>query len=97
MMNPNVSIAVLFFSILALPLSGITIHVPGDYPTIQEGLNAAQTDDTVLVAPGTYVENIVWPSRDGIILISEEGADTTIIDGNGAGRVFNFPNFAFSR
>lgn len=96
-MRKRVCIAVFFSAVFALPLWGVTILVPGDYPTIQEGLNAAQTGDTVLVAPGTYVENIVWPSLDGIVLISEEGADTTIIDGNGSGRVITFPNFAFTQ
>ena len=35
-----------------------TIHVPGDQPTIQAGVNAASNGDIVLVAPGTYYENI---------------------------------------
>lgn len=32
--------------------------VPGDYPGIQEGINAAKNGDTVLVADGEYFENI---------------------------------------
>jgi hypothetical protein len=38
-----------------------TINVPSDYPTIQAALNTAVDGDTVLVAAGTYVENIIWP------------------------------------
>jgi hypothetical protein len=34
------------------------IHVPGDQPSIQAGINAATDGDTVLVADSTYYENI---------------------------------------
>jgi hypothetical protein len=34
------------------------IHVPGDQPTIQAGVNAAGIADTVLVDHGTYFENV---------------------------------------
>ena len=68
--------------------------MPGDYPTIQEGLNAASSGDTVLVAPGTYTENIVWPLVDGIRLFSELGADTTVVDGSSAGSVVYFSGMA---
>ncbi len=89
--------AILFFVLFVFPIYAITIHVPGDYPTIQQGLNAAQSGDTVLVAPGTYTENITWPSRDGVVLTSESGANTTIIDGGGAGTTVTFPSFSFTQ
>ncbi len=31
-----------------------TIHVPTDYPTIQQAVNAAQNGDTIIVHPGRY-------------------------------------------
>ena len=60
------------------------LHVPGDYPTIQAALVFALTGDTVLVDPGTYYEHIVWPATQGIYLVSEYGADSTIIDAVGS-------------
>jgi hypothetical protein len=38
--------------------TGQVIHVPGDQPTIQAGINTALGGDTVLVADGLYYENI---------------------------------------
>jgi hypothetical protein len=71
-----------------LAVAGATvIHVPGDSATIQRGLNGAIAGDTVLVAAGNYKERIVWPNRDGIILLSEAGAEGTEIFGNDSGRV----------
>lgn len=59
------------------------IHVPGDQPTIQAGIDAAVDGDIVLVAPGTYTENIVIDKA--IILRSEEGPHLTMVDANQAG------------
>jgi len=59
-----------------------TINVgPGQtYTTIQAGINAAENGDTVLVAPGTYNENIDFMGK-AITVTSSGGAASTIIDG----------------
>ncbi len=82
-------------SILVLVLSAIaysaTVHVPGDQPTIQSAVSFAQEGDTVLVAPGEYVENI-YAEAKGFALISEAGAATTTIrPANPAARTIYLP------
>ncbi len=58
------------------------VHPDSTQNCIQDCLDACASNDIVLVGPGTYVENIVWPSAQGIHLISELGPDVTIIDGD---------------
>ena len=43
---------------LSIFMSAQIIHVPGDQPTIQAGINTASDGDVVLVDTGTYFENI---------------------------------------
>ena len=66
-----------------------TIHVPADLPTIQQAIAAAAPGDTVLVAPGTYVENLTFLGK-AITVVSEGGPAVTVIDGNWAGPVVGF-------
>jgi predicted outer membrane repeat protein len=68
-----------------------TIFVPGDYDTIQEAINASSTGDTVSVAAGTYYENILFPgNKTNITLVSENGSESTVIDGGNNGSVITF-------
>ncbi|MGB2764155.1 MAG: LamG-like jellyroll fold domain-containing protein, partial [Candidatus Aminicenantaceae bacterium] len=62
------------------------INVPGDYTTIQGAINAANPGDTVIVAPGTYYENVYM--KDGVDLLGS-GAEVTTIDAGGKNDVVN--------
>jgi hypothetical protein len=66
-----------------------TLRVPLDYPTIQFAIDAAVNGDTVLVAPGRYVENINFLGK-AITVAGESGPETTLIDGNQGGPVVEF-------
>ncbi len=65
------------------PSLATIIHVPGDQPTIQAGINMSENGDTVLVAPGMYHEHVDFGGKV-LSLISESGTDQTVIDGSGA-------------
>lgn len=79
----------------------VSVASPGDgsswrsaFKFIQAGIDAAHEWDTVMVAPGIYLENIVLKGRN-IILRSTDPLDpevvaNTIIDGNQAGSVVTF-------
>ena len=82
-------ISIGFIFVLVSTAQGITIHVPAGQPTIQAGIDAAVDGDTVLVAPGTYVENIDFKGKV-IEVRSSDGADVTIIDGYQYGSVVIF-------
>ena len=86
----HVFISFAIFALLGLGTAAAdTISVPLDFPTIQEAIDSAVDGDTVLVAPGTYVENINFWGK-AITVTSEEGPEVTIVDGNQAGPVVTF-------
>jgi predicted outer membrane repeat protein len=68
---------------------GIILHVPTEQPTIQAAINAASSGDTVLIARGTYFENINFSGK-AITVTTEQGPTVTIIDGGSAGPVATF-------
>jgi len=75
-----------------------TINIPTDYTTIQEGIDASVDGDTVLVQPGTYVENINYNKNIVVGSLMLTTGDTsyisqTIIDGNQNGNVISISGY----
>ena len=74
------------------------INIPADYPTIQQGIDAGIGGDTVLVQPGTYVENINFNGHNivlGSLFLTtgdESYISSTVIDGDSSGTVVSFVN-----
>jgi parallel beta-helix repeat protein len=86
--------ALLLMLLNAAPLlAQKTIHVPGDASTIQGGIDLAKNSDTVLVAPGTYNENIDFKGKSITITsgaTSFASAAQTILNATGDGPAVTF-------
>ncbi len=85
--------AVLLLVLVPASFEAAVVRVPDDEPTIQEGVLAASEGDTVLVAADTYTgpmnRDIDFGGKN-IVLLSEEGAASTIINCEAAGRGLTF-------
>lgn len=82
-------------ALLPAALPGAILHVPAEYPTIQEAIDAADRFDEVVVEPGTYHEfNLSLRGKE----ITVRGTDptdpavvaATVVDAEGRGRVLHF-------
>ena len=64
------------------------IHVPDDYRTIQEAIDAAKDTDVIRISEGTYYESIDLKDKDILVRSTDPNdynvVERTIIDGNGA-------------
>jgi len=91
----------LFSGLILFVLSGslsqaIVRHVPGDYPSIQQGISACVDGDTLIVAPGVYYETINFSGRN-ILVRSTDPNDPkivgyTIINADEDGTAVTFEN-----
>lgn len=87
---------VLLLCLCCTNLWAVVWRVPGDYSSIQSAIEASDNGDTVLVAPGRYMENVNFLGKD-ITLTSTDPNDanvvaSTIIDANGTGTVVTLAN-----
>ena len=77
-------------------INATIINVPADQPTIQTGINVTVDGDTVLVQPGTYIENINYIGKNitvaSLYLTTQDTSyiSQTIIDGNQISSVVKF-------
>jgi len=80
-----VSLLLLLFQAQFPTVHATTRKVPGEYPTIQLAVEAADPGDTIEVSAGVYHENVFVDKS-----LTFEGQDkyNTIVDGDEAGHVF---------
>ena len=88
---------IIVFIIISLSLYSTIINV-SEGQSIQTGIDAAANTDTVLVLPGTYIENINYNGKfitvASLFLTTADTSyiSSTIIDGNSSGSVVTFEN-----
>jgi len=91
-MRPTYVLSLALILLFPLVAPATTIHIPSYWPTIQQGIEAARTGDIVLVAPGTYRENINFLGK-AIEVRGAQGSTCTVIDGGQITSVVTFENF----
>jgi hypothetical protein len=73
------------------------LRVPSDVATVQGGLCLTRDCDEIVVAPGTYQENIYFCGFDVIVRstdpLNPSVVASTVLDGSGAGPVVTFTGY----
>jgi hypothetical protein len=89
-------LGVICFFLVTAVLSATVIDIPDDYLLIQDGIDNASNGDTVLVQPGTYMENLNFNGHNialGSLFLTSGDTNyisQTIIDGDSSGTVVVF-------
>ena len=87
-MNKIIIFTMVLFTPFMLIAQGNRINVPENFPKIQEAINSSVDGDTIIVAPGTYFENVNFRGKNILLtshyLFDEDVSfiNTTIIDGS---------------
>jgi hypothetical protein len=66
------------------------LSVPSPFPTITSALDAASSGDTVLVAPGTYLERLEM--TNGVVLRGSDLANPPVVDAQASGVAITVTN-----
>lgn len=91
-MKMRFSVAALFAALVTHAAFAADLLVPQQYPTIQAAVDAASNGDVVVVAPGTYNEQITIDGKAITVRSSGTASNTTIDRNNAAGDVFTIRN-----
>ena len=94
----NLLLSLLFLVVFSFLSSAQIIDIPADYPTIQQGIDAAFNGDTILVDTGIYTENINFSGKNikvlsrFVVAMDTNFIHQTIIDGDSSGSVISIIN-----